>query len=269
VALVQGASPGAQWGVDEDTGPGRALPLSGDEVHVWRGRLDIRPETADRIARILSPDELARAERFRFARDRERYISGRAQLRRLLGRYLDTDPSRLRFAYGPYGKPTLPESGIHFNLSHSGAVALAAVTRAGEIGIDVELANEDFARERIAEHFFSPGEVAALRALADGLQPRAFLTCWTRKEAFIKARGDGLSLALDSFDVSLAPGQPAAILRTAWSKSDPTEWSLSDLSDMHAGYIAALAVRSSTAVTVTCRELPGIDTEYPSEQEKG
>lgn len=269
MALVQGASPGAQWGVDGDTGTGHALPLSADEVHVWRGRLVLRPGTAERIAQVLSPDELERARRFHFARDRERYISGRAQLRQLLGRYLDADPSQLVFAYGPYGKPILPESGIHFNLSHSGEIALAAVTRAGEIGVDLELADEDFARERIAEHFFSPGEVAALRALADELQPRAFLTCWTRKEAFIKARGDGLSLALDSFDVSLAPGQPAAILRTAWSKSDPTEWSLSDLSDVDAGYIAALAVRSSTAVTVTCRELPGIDTEYPSEQEKG
>src|SRR5207249_4674498 len=111
------------------------------------------------------------------------------------------------------------------------------------IGIDVELDDADFARERIAERYFSPAEVRALRSLPADDQPRAFLTCWTRKEAFIKARGDGLSLALDSFDVTLAPGAPAALMRTAWCRDEARRWCLEDLSDRRAGYIAAVAMR--------------------------
>jgi 4'-phosphopantetheinyl transferase len=137
-----------------------------------------------------------------------------------------------------------------FNLSHSGALALYAFTADGELGIDVELDDADFARERIAERFFSPAEVRALRTLPANLQPRAFLTCWTRKEAFIKARGDGLSLPLDSFDVSLGPEARPALLRTAWSAEEPASWRVLDLSDRAAGYIAAVALRSNSAEPV-------------------
>ena len=119
-----------------------------------------------------------------------------------------------------------------------------------------------------SERFFSPSEVATLRALPRDLQGRAFLACWTRKEAFIKARGDGLSLALDSFDVTLEPGQPAAILRTAWSGTEPTEWRLSDLSDEDAGYVAAIAVRSSRPIAIRRQLLPITESESSSEQER-
>jgi 4'-phosphopantetheinyl transferase len=163
-------------------------------------------------------------------------------LRGLLARYLGVGPEELEFQYGEFEKPAL-RSGPWFNLSHSGPVALYAFSSAGEIGIDVELDDADFARERIAERFFSPAEVRLLRSLPAEDQPRAFLTCWTRKEAFIKARGDGLSLALDSFDVTLAPDAPAALLRTAWCSEEPGQWQLEDLSDHRAGYIAAVALR--------------------------
>ncbi|HEX5851855.1 MAG TPA: 4'-phosphopantetheinyl transferase superfamily protein [Solirubrobacteraceae bacterium] len=224
----------------DDRGSGWALPLG--EVHVWRASL-VRPATTvARMRSLLAADELARADRFRFERDRSRYIVGRALLRGLLANYLQTAPEDLTFEYGEFDKPAL-NGGPWFNLSHSGAVAVYAFNSAGEIGIDVERDDGDFTRERIAERFFSPAEVSVLRSLPVEDQPRAFLACWTRKEAFIKARGDGLNLALDSFDVTLAPDAPAALLRTAWCSEEPGQWRMEDLSDHQAGYIAAVAIR--------------------------
>lgn len=217
--------------------------LPAGEVHVWRASLQRPMQTVERMRLLLARDERDRADRFRFERDRSRYIVGRALLRGLLGRYLDTAPEALEFQYGEFQKPAL-RSGPWFNLSHSGPIALYAFSGAGELGIDVEIEDADFASERIAERFFSPAEVSVLRSLPAEAQPRAFLRCWTRKEAFIKARGDGLlSLALDSFDVTLAPGAPAALLRTAWCSEEPGQWRLEDVSDRKAGYIAAVAIR--------------------------
>lgn len=192
---------------------------------------------------MLSADERDRADQYRFERDRNRYTVGRALLRALLARYCDAHPAELVFDYGGFGKPSLKD-GPSFNLSHSGALALYAFADSGELGVDVELQNDDFAKDRIAERFFSPAEVRSLRALPAEQQPGAFLCCWTRKEAFIKARGDGLSLALDSFDVTLAPDVPAALLRTAWSVREPRRWHMRDLSDRAGGYVAALAIRA-------------------------
>ena len=226
----------------EDTAGSWALPAG--EVHVWRASLEWPDADVRRMRTVLARDEQSRADRFRFERDRSRYIVGRALLRGLLAGYLETAPWKPEFQYGQFRKPMLRD-GPWFNLSHSGPVALYAFTSTGEIGIDVELDNGDFTRERIAERFFSPAEVSVLRSLPPELQPRAFLTCWTRKEAFIKARGDGLSLALDSFDVTLAPGVPAALMHTAWCSDEPRQWRLQDLSHRRAGYIAAVALRGS------------------------
>ncbi len=223
---------------------GACLPLPADEVHVWRASLQQPAWAVAELATVLSEDERARAARFRFERDRSRYVVGRATLRTLLGRYSGVAPAAVRFRYGAFDKPLLDGPGPWFNLSHSGALALYAFSSAAEIGVDIELERADFSRERIAERFFSPAEVAVLRALPVDEQPRAFLRCWTRKEAFVKARGDGLSLALDSFDVSLAPDAPAALLRTAWSEREPREWELHDLSDSGAGYLAAVTQRA-------------------------
>lgn len=219
-----------------------ALPL--DEVHVWRASLDQPAEVVAGLAGVLCPSERERAGRFRFERDRARYVVGRALLRRLLGGYLGVASDEVEFRYGAFEKPFLACDGPWFNLSHSGPVALYAFSSAAEIGVDVEVEERDYSRERIAERFYSHAEVAALRALPVSEQPSAFLRCWTRKEAFVKARGDGLSLALDSFDVSLHPDTPAALLRTAWSEQEPVQWGLEDLSDPAAGYIAAVAQRA-------------------------
>lgn len=217
--------------------------LAAEDLHIWQTTLDVGGEEAARLSRILSDDERARAARFRFERDRIRYIAGRAQLRLLLADYVDAAPAELVFEYGENNKPSLAGPGPQFNLSHSGALALYAVCADVEVGIDVELYNRAFAGERIPEHFFSPDEVLALRALPEDLQARGFLELWTRKEAFIKARGDGLSLALDSFSVTLGQGRPR-LIRTGWSQSEPNQWSLLDLSDKDGVFIAAVAART-------------------------
>jgi 4'-phosphopantetheinyl transferase len=217
-------------------------------IAVRRVSLDAPREERERLFELLSADERERAARFHFARDRDRFAVGRGALRALLAAELGTDPRELRFDYGPQGKPALAGDELQFNVSHSGGIALVAIAHRGELGIDVELDSQDLANEQIPERFFSPAEVTALRSLPARLQPRAFLTCWTRKEAFIKAKGDGLSLPLDSFDVTLEPGVPAALLRTAWSEEEPSQWRLVDLSGR--GTVAALAVRGHHGAVV-------------------
>jgi 4'-phosphopantetheinyl transferase len=224
--------------------PCMPMALHGNEVHVWRDSLSRPPAEVARLRALLAPDERRHADRYRFERHRSRYIVGRATLRLLLARYLDAAPGELEISYGEFDKPYLA-GGPSFNLSHSGTVVLYAFAAAGELGIDVELDDTNFSHERIPERFFSPSEVSVLRALPAAAQPRAFLTCWTRKEAFIKARGDGLSLALDSFDVTLSPDVPAALVRTAWCNKESGQWSIEDLSNSRAGYIAAVAMRGN------------------------
>lgn len=214
---------------------------------------------------LLAADEQARAARFRFERDRARYIVGRALLRELLARYLQSEPEGLVFHYGEFDKPAL-RSGPWFNLAHSGSLALYAFSNAGEIGIDVEIDDADFASERIAERFFSPAEVSTLRALPAEDQPRAFLTCWTRKEAFIKARGDGLNLPLDSFDVTLASDAHAELLRTAWCAEEAGQWHMEDLSDRQAGYIAAVAQRGNGFRVVRRKVEDTIEGSMPGQE---
>jgi 4'-phosphopantetheinyl transferase len=193
---------------------------------------------------LLSDEERERASRFRFERDRSRFVAGRSTLRRLLAEYLDCAPGEVEILYGPYGKPHVAWPGLSFNVSHSGSCALFAFAPGFEVGIDVEIARggrqDD---EGVARRFFSPREVATLRAQPPGSRPLAFLRCWTRKEAYIKARGEGLQLSLHDFDVEFAADAPPALLRTAWSDDEPADWNLQDLSSLSGG-VAALAVRA-------------------------
>jgi 4'-phosphopantetheinyl transferase len=216
-----------------------------DEVHVWRAALERTPSLMQDLHRNLAADERARAARFYFDRDRDHFIAARGVLRDILGRYLNRAPEGLSFDYGPYGKPALAgDPGvalIRFNVSHSQGLALYAVTRVGDVGVDLERVRLNLAITEIAERFFSPREVAALRALPPAEQRPAFFRCWTRKEAYIKARGAGLSTPLNEFDVSLAPGEPAALLGIRSNPSERPCWSLQDL-DAGTGYAAALAV---------------------------
>jgi 4'-phosphopantetheinyl transferase len=234
------------------------LELPRGEVHVWRASLERPVAEVERMSSLLAEDERRRADAFRFERDRARYTVGRALLRGLISRYTQISPRALEFQYGEFDKPGLA-GGPSFNLAHSGPVALYAFAAEGEIGVDVELEGKDRKGERIAERFFSPAEVGVLRSLPPERRPRAFLACWTRKEAFIKARGDGLSLALDSFDVTLVPDAPPALLRTAWCGEEPGRWQMEDLSDVRGGYVAALALRGEVG-SVVRRQISNTNT---------
>jgi 4'-phosphopantetheinyl transferase len=232
------------WGT-----PPTDLALANDEVHVWRAQLDLTQNTIQSLRRTLAADELARAERFRFAQDRERFIAARGVLRAILGRYLEVEPGRVLFSYSAQGEPALDAEGgrsdgglpLEFNLSHAGGLALYAFARTRRVGVDLEHVRSDVACSQLAKRFFSPREQAQLSALPPHLQDQAFFTCWTRKEAYLKARGDGLTLPLDQFDVSLSPGEPAMLLHTAFDPFEAARWSLQDLQPAP-GYVAALAV---------------------------
>ena len=221
--------------------PERLTLADVDEVHVWRSLLDLPGEYVDRLAASLSADERARADRFHFQPDRARFIVAHGVLRSILSRYLnDRRADELRFSYNAYGKPALTEAELCFSLSHSHALALYAVTRGREIGVDVECVRPDLAQEHIAARFFAPPEVAALRQLPRTRQVDAFFACWTRKEAYVKARSVGLSLPLDAFEVSVMPGETRVRLQA----QDDGEWSLREICP-GGGYVAALAVAGS------------------------
>ncbi len=219
--------------------------LGPDEVHIWRARLQPFAEEIKRLGQLLTPDEQARARRFHFRKDREHFIVARGILRSILARYLNTEPARLRFEYSHYGKPSLRrEFGgdtFRFNLSHSRGLALYAFARSRELGVDIEFMREDFAGEKIARDFFSPREVADLRLLPPSQRTEAFFHCWTRKEAYIKAVGEGLSMPLDEFDVSLFPAEPAALLSNRKLPQEVLRWSLLTI-DVACEYVAAVAV---------------------------
>ena len=224
--------------------PGPASPLlPDDEVHVWRASLDeVAPIQLDRA---LSQEDRIQGMRFRFDVDRERFLVARASLRLILGRYLRLAPDKLRFAAGEHGKPYLSETknrlGLRFNLSHSRDLALIAIARKREIGVDIEHMRGDFAGDEIAERFFSQSEISQLKSLAPDVRAEAFFKCWTRKEAYIKGRGEGLSFPLDQFDVSLEPNSDAALLANHLDPTETARWTLRALSPA-LDYAAAIAV---------------------------
>ena len=238
------------------TNPSRTWPLAPEqallgaaEVHVWQTSLEQPHGIVGRLRQLLSADEHARATRFHFDKDRRHFIVTRGTLRLLLGRYLAIAPADLRFAYADQGKPSVllepaqQPTPLKFNLAHSGGVAVYAFTLVGEIGVDLEQINPQFSGDDIARRFFSASEVACLEQLPADARALAFFTCWTRKEAFIKAKGMGLSLGLDQFDVTLAPDQKEEVLRTRWDESEAGRWSLRAL-DIGAGYVGAVALEA-------------------------
>jgi 4'-phosphopantetheinyl transferase len=222
------------------------LVLPENEVQLWRVDLEALGPDESRWERVLSSDESVRASRFHFARDRRRFVVSRALLRTILAVYLVTDPSSLSFSYSKNEKPSLgPEhagSEVTFNVAHSGGVALLAFARRREIGVDVEQVRLDSDLEAIARRFFSVREQDLLGALSAEERVDAFFRCWTRKEAYIKATGDGLSLPLSQFDVSLAAGEKNALLATRPDAAEAGRWLLREVSG-GSGYCAALCVR--------------------------
>lgn len=213
---------------------------------MWVVPLDPPEAEVAALAGLLSPDEAARAARFRFERHRRRYAVGRGALRTLLGRYLGVPPRTVAFAYGAKGKPFLGEpSGapLHFNLSNSEELALVAFCRDAEIGADVERLRPMPDGLDIAERFFSAGERRTLAAQPPEERDRGFFRCWTRKEAYLKAVGDGITAPLDAFDVTLTPDEPARMLSIDGDAARGAAWELVHVEPAD-GYLGALALPS-------------------------
>lgn len=229
--------------------PAPASPeIRGDEVHLWRASL--RPPAAELEALYLtlSAEERAQAGRYRFPVHRDRFVAGRGVQRAILGRYLRRAPAGLFFRSAARGKPELDGdaalSGIRFNATNAGDLALYAVTLGREVGIDLEPLRPVDDAAALAKSFFSAVETEALAGVPASLVHAAFLNGWTRKEALIKAVGDGLSMPLDLFDVTLAPGEPARLLASRAPGLDPSRWTLHTL-DAGPGWVAALVVEGT------------------------
>ena len=223
--------------------------LAPGEVHVWSLPLDIDPSSLASVAKFLSPDERTRADRFRFEVHRNRFVVGRGLMRIILGKHCDVPPERLQFSYGPNGKPALtPYEGaqrrggaLHFNLAHSEGIGVLAVTQAGPVGVDVEQVRrlQDF--KELVRQFFSVREAAQFSKLPGEQQPAAFFNLWTRKEALLKATGEGIGRSLNRVEVSFLPGEPARVLSLPAEPWAGCEWSLIELA-ISPAYAGALAL---------------------------
>ena len=225
--------------------PPKNLIIGYDEAHVWLTELNLSPALLENLKDTLSTDELARANRFHFEKDRHHFIAARGTLRLILGNYLNIQPRNLKFTYNRRGKPKianeLDQDHVKFNLSHSHGLAVYAVTLSREVGIDIERVRTSLSFEKIAKRFFSPSEFEMLVALPPSERVKGFFNCWTRKEAYIKAIGEGLFISLDQFDVTLNPRDEAKIVSIKGDSILAARWSLYPLTPAP-GYVGALAV---------------------------
>lgn len=223
----------------------KQLVLPRAEVHVWPVSLDQPDMLIHRLVQTLSLDEQSRAERFHSEQDRQHFIVGRSVLRILLSQYMMIRPNQITFQYKSNGKPYLTNKyggeTLCFNLAHSNKLALYSFACARQVGIDLEYIRSLPDAEQIATRFFSACENAALYRLTGYQKLEAFFSCWTRKEAYIKAIGYGLSYPINQFDVTLAPGEPARLLNVEGYPGEVDRWSLKAFVPAP-GYIAALAV---------------------------
>lgn len=213
------------------------------EVHLWRARLDGSSESPAKLRQTLSNAERERARKFYFMPDRTRYVIGRGLCRILLGRCLGIAADQVRFEAGTAGKPRLAQDfrkSLNFNVAHSGDFVLVAIADNCEVGVDIEQIRHDFDPHEIAKQFFSESERLGLEALPADLRHGAFFSCWTRKEAYLKARGDGLNLGLDTFDVAFMPGQQPRLVATRPDPAEAQRWTLDDI-EVDPNYKAALA----------------------------
>ncbi len=243
----------------QGAGPRRALALPADGVvHVWTVAQVASSERALQALAGLPPDERAQAARLRLPQARAAFALRRAALRQILAGYLGTAARDLVFTLNGFGKPALPSApgaaALAFNASHSGALALVAVARSGLIGIDVEQCRSLPDAMNIAAQFFSSAEAAALQALPPAQQQAGFFNAWTRKEALVKAHGEGLSMPLNAFDVTLRPGEPAAVLRWDAPPTGVHHWQLKHLEPAD-GWVGALAT-DFVVSRLCCRPWP-------------
>jgi 4'-phosphopantetheinyl transferase len=242
------------WAIPS-AGERAATFLIGNDVHVWAGALDVPQASLAGLAATLSKSEQDRATRFHFDRHRNRFIVGRGMLRVLLGRYLKCEPKALDFAYGAAGKPRLAnhpeETALQFNLAHSDDLALIALTRIGQVGIDVERIRPLQDAEELVARFFSTREHQAFKRLDERKKPAAFFNLWTRKEAWLKATGEGIASSLHLVEVSFLEDEPARLVSVPAPLDQGLSWSLLDLRPAP-GFAAALAIAASDP-KVHCR----------------
>ncbi len=225
--------------------PQQATPLSHGHVHVWRGILDLPLNRLQVYQDAVSQDERERAQRLILPTHQRRFTAARGLLRHILGRYLGTPPRDIRFGVGPHGKPFLryPASPtLYFNVAHSHHRAVYAVSRDLEVGIDLEGERDRADYRRLAERICSPEEFTAFQQLPQDEHKAAFFSCWTRKEAWVKAEGKGLVFPLKHLTVSFAPGEPPRLLNVRGQVSADNQWSLVNL-PMEQGFWGALAIK--------------------------
>jgi 4'-phosphopantetheinyl transferase len=215
------------------------LTLSPDEIHLWYATLDVPALQLEQLRHTLTPDEQDRASRFHFERDRTRFIAGRGILRNIISKYLELPPSQVQFSYGKRGKPFLQNSSIHFNLSHSQELAIYAIALNRKVGIDLEAIRLMPDAEAIAKTFFSQSDYLRFQSLSTEQQQLAFFNAWTRKEAYLKAVGEGLYQPPDQIEVSFLPDEPVQLLKIANNSQVAQQWSIINIIPK-ADYIGAL-----------------------------
>ncbi len=234
------------------------LSLEPIEVHVWAIPLGSPPAGCAALGLVLSPDERHRAARFRFDLHRNRFIAGRGRLRMILGRYLNLEPSAIEFDYSERGKPFLAgrlrQSGFEFNFSNSGPLALLGVTRDQAVGVDLEAVRPIQDVERLVARFFSPRENAIFHTVSEEHKPAAFFNLWTRKEAWLKATGQGIGHALNQVEVSFLSGDEAKFLGLP-SGFSLSAWHLRSMMPAP-GFVAALATAGGPPA-LQCWSWPG------------
>jgi len=228
-----------------------APPLAPNEIHVWATTLTPTSADFETRAKTLSAEETERAHKFKFEKHRNRFIAGRGALRQILAPYLGANPTDLLFSYSSNGKPQLANDsaikGIHFNLAHSENVALVAVTRIGNVGVDVEHVRPVENVDHLVARFFSARENEAFQKVPDREKPVAFFNLWTRKEALLKATGEGITRSLSLVEVSFLPGEPAQLLAIAGDAAKAAEWALRDFSPAKS-FAGAVAIRSRNII---------------------
>ena len=213
--------------------PSTQLLLSMNDVHIWRAGIDLPSKRVQEFKGSLSTEERIKADRFRFEQDKSRFIAARGILRRILACYLGVDPGTIRLCYEKDGKPRLQnafgKTGIQFNLSHSEGLAFYVFAEGHEVGVDVEYMREISEMEQIVEQFFSVTERVFFGTLPTSEKQETFFNWWTRKEAFTKATGEGLSYPLDRFDVSAGPGKSVGLLTILGDTKEASRWSMWDV----------------------------------------
>jgi 4'-phosphopantetheinyl transferase len=245
-----GHDPAEHWPVLDQT-----PPLLPEVAHVWRFSLDRPLEEIETLREVCSEDERTRADRYLRPHLRLRFAAGRGVLRTILGLYLRCSAHEIAFTYNGYGKPDLAgdaaSSGLKFNLSHSAGQALLAVCNGRAIGVDIEELRPEVNCQDLSTAFFSAREVADLKSVPEQQRREAFFHCWTRKEAYIKARGQGLTLPLDKFDMTLLPGVPAELLAARDAPEEVLRWSVASLAPAP-GFVGALVVERPLSVIRQC-----------------